>query len=134
MPRPMASESETERTLGGHLNIRSTVAKSEHWPHLLPNSNVDFLLCISETWLHQSSSQCIYHAWCQCLRRDRSSGRTIALELLMFNSANGVEFAGAKGNLLIWKNRNTLLRKEPFRESKLKMIMPLLLLLIATSY
>lgn len=44
---------------GGHLNIRSIVAKSEQLSHLLSNSNLDFL-GISETWLQQSSSSSVF--------------------------------------------------------------------------
>jgi len=90
---------------GGHLNIRSVVAKSE-LSHLLSNSNLDFL-CISETWLqHSSSSSVFIMPGYQCFRRDRSSGRGggvliyvkdgIKCERLMFNSANDLEFVGLK--------------------------------------
>ncbi len=40
--------------LGGHLNIRSIIAKSDQIHHLLLDSNLDFL-CLSETWLHENS-------------------------------------------------------------------------------
>jgi len=40
--------------LGGHLNIRSLLSKSEQIQHLLLGSNLDFL-CLSETWLNQNA-------------------------------------------------------------------------------
>ncbi len=40
--------------LGGHLNIRSILSKSEQIQHLLLDSNLDFL-CLSETWLSQNA-------------------------------------------------------------------------------
>lgn len=40
--------------LGGHLNIRSIKIKSLQVQHLLTDSNLDFL-CLSETWLKESS-------------------------------------------------------------------------------
>lgn len=40
--------------LGGHLNIRSILSKSEQIQHLLLDSNLDFL-CLSETCLNQNA-------------------------------------------------------------------------------
>ncbi len=43
----------------GHLNIRSVASKTEQLEQLLTNSNFD-LLCLSETWLTESSPNTAY--------------------------------------------------------------------------
>ena len=47
-------KAKTKGLLGGHLNIRSILSKSEQIQHLLLDSNLDFL-CLSETWLNQNA-------------------------------------------------------------------------------
>jgi len=57
--------------LGGHLNIRSIISKSEQIHHLLLESNLDFL-CLSETWLHENSpSAALEVPGFKLYRRDR---------------------------------------------------------------
>lgn len=60
---------------GGHLNVRSAVAKTDQVKHLLMNSNLDYL-CLSETWLQTSTPVSVYSIpGYQCFRRDRVGGR-----------------------------------------------------------
>ena len=47
-------QSKPKGLLGGHLNIRSIVSKSNQLEHLLSHSNLDFL-GLSETWLNKHS-------------------------------------------------------------------------------
>lgn len=58
---------------GGHLNARSVVSKTDQLTHLLSNSNLDYL-CLSETWLQQSTPFFPVPGY-QCFRRDRVGGR-----------------------------------------------------------
>ena len=60
---------------GGHLNARSVVSKSDQLIHLLSSSNLDFL-CVSETWLQQSTPVSVFSIpGYQCFRQDRLGGR-----------------------------------------------------------
>ncbi len=61
-PRPatfMGFAFKTKGLLMGHLNIRSVASKTEQLEQLLTNSNID-LLCLSETWLAESSPNIAY--------------------------------------------------------------------------
>ncbi len=60
---------------GGHLNARSVVSKSVQLIHLLSSSNLDFL-CLSETWLQQSTPASVFSVpGYQSFRQDRVGGR-----------------------------------------------------------
>ncbi|KAK7922272.1 hypothetical protein WMY93_009174 [Mugilogobius chulae] len=48
------SKAKPKGLLGGHLNVRSIIPKTDQITHLLENSNLDFL-GISETWLHDNA-------------------------------------------------------------------------------
>ena len=61
--------------LGGHLNIRSAISKSEQLEKLLADSNLDFL-CFSETWLTETSPiAAIKMLGYNYFRKDRKTGR-----------------------------------------------------------
>uniref|UniRef100_A0A3B3CCL8 Reverse transcriptase domain-containing protein n=1 Tax=Oryzias melastigma TaxID=30732 RepID=A0A3B3CCL8_ORYME len=61
--------------LGGHLNIRSVVSKTEQLEHLLTESNLDYL-CLSETWLKPSTPQSVFHIeGYNVFRCDRKQGK-----------------------------------------------------------
>ncbi len=59
----------------GHLNIRSIASKTEQLEQLLTNSNFD-LLCLSETWLTESSPNTAYLVpGYKVFRKDRKFGK-----------------------------------------------------------
>lgn len=68
--------------LGGHLNIRSFIPKSDQIKHLLADSNLDFL-CLSETWLHKNSpSAALLIPGYNAFRKDRSKGKRWGVAVL----------------------------------------------------
>lgn len=61
--------------LGGHLNIRSLISKSDQIQHLLLDSNLDFL-CLSETWLNKNApSAAVNVSGFKVFRRDRERSK-----------------------------------------------------------
>ncbi len=91
---------------GGHLNVRSVVSKTEQLTHLLLNSNLDYL-CLSETWLQQSTPINVYSVpRYQCFRRNRAEGRgggvliyvkdNIKCERIIFKEAGTLEYVALK--------------------------------------
>lgn len=91
---------------GGHLNIRSMTAKSDQVTHLLSESNLDFI-CLSETWLKQSSSTSVFTVpGYQCFRRDRLNGKgggvlfyvkdDIKCERVIYKAGSMLEYVGIK--------------------------------------
>lgn len=61
--------------LGGHLNIKSVVSKTEQLEHLLTDSILDFL-CLSETWLKPSTPQSVFYVpGYNVFRCDRKQGK-----------------------------------------------------------
>lgn len=61
--------------LGGHLNIRSLISKSDEIKHILVDSNLDFL-CLSETWLNKNSPSAALHIpGYNAFRKDRKVGK-----------------------------------------------------------
>lgn len=61
--------------LGGHLNVRSILSKSEQIQHLLLDSNLDFL-CLSETWLNQTApSAALNFPGYSIYRKDRGGSK-----------------------------------------------------------
>lgn len=92
--------------LGGHLNIRSAIPKSEQLQHLLYESNLDFL-CLTETWLHENSPADVLkvHGY-NMFRRDRAVGRgggvlfyvkdSINCKQIQWSCINDLECVGLK--------------------------------------
>ncbi len=69
------SRSKPKGLLMGHLNIRSVASKTEQLEQLLTNSNFD-LLCLSETWLTESSPNTAYLVpGYKVFRKDRKFGK-----------------------------------------------------------
>ena len=95
--------------LGGHINIRSLVSKSDQIEHLLNNSNLDFL-GVSETWLSKSSPEAAVNvSRYNVFRKDRDKGRgggvlicvkdTIKCNLIEWSPVLEIECLGLS---LIW--------------------------------
>lgn len=61
--------------MGGHLNVRSIISKTDELDKLLSDSNLDFL-CLSETWLTPNSPDSVYAiSGYNVFRKDRQTGR-----------------------------------------------------------
>lgn len=69
------TQSKPKGLLGGHLNIRSIASKTDQVEKLLTDSNLDFL-CLSETWLTQTSSEAAFvFLGYSIFRKDRNRGK-----------------------------------------------------------
>lgn len=90
--------------LCAHLNIRSIQTKSDQVHHLLTDSNIDFL-CLSETWLHESSPSAILSVpGSKMFRKERQGSKgggvmiyakdTFICNEIHVADENGLEFHG----------------------------------------
>ncbi len=102
-------QSKPKGLLGGHLNIRSIVSKSNQLEHLLSHSNLDFL-GLSETWLNKHSPEAAFDiSGYNVFRRDRNKGKgggllvyvknTITCNLIEWSQEIDMEYIGLNMSL-----------------------------------